>query len=119
MGLAPEYYGNVNIPRYPGSASQLGDDTSKKLIKWREEERDNNILVFGNDLTANEQNQYEGAILGMITQVDFFMIDGGKIEMKPWGMEGYTPGDYMKLAIYTICSNRNIRYTPKIGKNKK
>ena len=68
-GLAPEYYGNVNIPRYPGSASQLGDDTSKKLIKWREEERDNNILVFGNDLTANEQNQYEGAILGMITQV--------------------------------------------------
>ena len=33
-GLAPEYYGNVNIPRYPGSASQLGDDTSKKLIKW-------------------------------------------------------------------------------------
>ena len=102
-GLAPEYYGNVNIPRYPGSASQLGDDTSKKLIKWREEERDNNILVFGNDLTANEQNQYEGAILGMITQVDFFMIDGGKIEMKPWGMEGYTPGDYMYEA-------RNLYY---------
>lgn len=38
----------------------------------------------------------------MITQVDFFMIDGGKIEMKPWGMEGIHPGDYMYEALQFI-----------------
>lgn len=100
-GLAPKHYGNVNIPRYPGSASQLGDDSSKKLAMWKKEkERDNNILVFGNDLTANEQNQYEGAMLGTIFQIGFFMSDGKKWGTLPWGPEGYVNGDYIYDASY-------------------
>lgn len=63
-GLAPEYYGNVNIPRYPGSASQLGDDTSKKLIKWREEERDNNHISCS-EMTLPPMNRTNMKVLSL------------------------------------------------------
>lgn len=63
---------------------------------WKKEkERDNNILVFGNDLIANEQNQYEGAMLGTIFQIGFFMNDGKIWGTLPWGPEGFVNGDYM------------------------
>ena len=95
-GLAPEYYGKVNIPRYYTGTAQLGNDSSKKLVMWKKEkERDNNILVFGNDLIANEQNQYEGAMLGTIFQIGFFMNDGKIWGTLPWGPEGFVNGDYM------------------------
>lgn len=102
-GLAPEYYGKVNIPRYYTGTAQLSSASSKKLVMWKKEkERDNNILVYGTDLTANEQNKYEGFNFDMITKVIYFMSDGKQWGIKPWppGAEGFVNGDCIYEAWY-------------------
>ena len=79
-GLTPERYGSVNIPLYKmiGGTPGFTDQAQQKFTKWGQSGRNrNNILVYGNDLTANEQSQYEGAIKFMIALVDNFMPDGG------------------------------------------
>lgn len=79
-GLTFEHYGSVNIPRYKmiGGTPGFTDQVQQKFIEWGQSGRNrNNILVYGNDLTANEQSQYEGAIKFMIALVDNFMPDGG------------------------------------------
>lgn len=95
-GLSPQYYGNVNIPRYHSGVSEFRDNSEKKLVIWKmKENRSNNILVYGTDLTANEQNKYEGFNRDMIDKVNFFMNDGRLWGQKPWGGEGFINGDYM------------------------
>lgn len=79
-GLAPEHYGSVNIPRYRmiGGTPGFTDEALNKLMEWGQSgRRKNNIYVYGDDLTANEQTQYEGAVNFVLSMIDSFMPDGG------------------------------------------
>lgn len=79
-GLTLEHYGSVNIPRYRmiGGTPGFTDQVQQRLAEWGQSGHNrNNILVYGSDLTANEQSQYEGAIKFMISLIDSFMPDGG------------------------------------------
>ena len=59
-GLTPEKYGSVNIARQPGGDLILSGQ--RRVMKWKSEGRKkNNMIVFGFDLSANEQDgAYEG-----------------------------------------------------------
>lgn len=77
-GLASEHYGSVNIPRYSTNSQSNADLSEQKLQQWGQSgRRKNNILVYGSDLTANEQSQYEGYVKRMLSMIDLFMPDGG------------------------------------------
>lgn len=77
-GLSPKRYGNVNRPRYNVPTMLLEEESHKKVATWKKDgnRKKNNILIFGTDLAANEQNQYEGYNKSLIEQIDFFMDDG-------------------------------------------
>lgn len=77
-GLTPERYGSLNIPRYPYGVFD-------PILKWKADGRKkNNIIVFGNDLIANEQNQYEGATRGMLSSIVSVADDGYYWGPSPW-----------------------------------
>mgnify|MGYP000827886170 FL=1 len=68
-GLAPERYGNMNIPRYKmmGGTPGFTDQVQQRIMEWGQSGRKkNNIFIYGDNLTANEQSQYEGTVLSLI-----------------------------------------------------
>lgn len=88
-GLAPECYGNINIPYYPGN-DENQFESQNKILMWKAAGRKrNNIVVFGNDLTANEQTKYEGT-----TEVAFSTIDCIADDGSYWGPNPWPPFDY-------------------------
>ncbi len=79
-GLAPERYGNMNIPRYKMMGGTLGftDQVQQRIMEWGQSGRKkNNIFIYGDNLTANEQSQYEGTVNFVLSTIDSFMPDGG------------------------------------------
>lgn len=83
-GLIPEHYGSVNIPLYPTSDESLTKAQEKILIWKATGRKKNNIVVFGNDLTANEQTKYEGGTEGMISSIECIADDGSYWGENPW-----------------------------------
>ncbi len=72
-GLSADHYGKINLPKYGRIDDSLDPDEQARLykmintdnpirvIKWKSSESKNNdVIVWGFDLTANEQNAYEG-----------------------------------------------------------
>lgn len=98
-GLTPERYGSVNVPRYAQPYDQpsyeMMDGATRRVVQWRMDNRKkSDILVFGTDLTANEQNQYEGRHRDMLLYISFFMDDGSVLVEFPWFPEPIIfPGD--------------------------
>lgn len=76
-GLTPEKYGSVNIAKQP-----VGDlilNGQRRVMKWKSEGRKrNNMIVFGFDLSANEQDGlYEGHPHGLAFEyLNYFSDDG-------------------------------------------
>lgn len=84
-GLTPEKYGNINIPRQPTGEVEAG---YRKVMNWCSEGRKkNNILVFGFDLTANEQDGvFEGQPhIGAFGYIWYFADDGMRPQTLPSG----------------------------------
>ena len=106
-GLAPEHYGNLNIPKY-GKAVE-GQDfqrelSPKRIIDWKQSGRKkNNMIVFGFDLTANEQTAYEGQPhQGAFRFLNDFADKGSKWGQNQWtGEWGVVTGDYYYRVIFT------------------
>ena len=85
-GLTSDRYGSVNIPRYPNTMDPgEGEGEYRRIIRWRVDNRKrSNVLVYGTDLTANEQSQYEGMVKAMISATGYFMDDGPILQKSPW-----------------------------------
>lgn len=95
-GLTPEKYGSINIPLYPTDVESLAKAQEKILIWKADGRKKNNMIVFGNDLTANEQTRYEGGTEGMISSIELVADDGmywGPNEWPPFDM-GMQSGPY-------------------------
>ncbi len=87
-GLTPERYGSVNVPCYP--PSELGWRAMDATMMWKTANRKkNNIIVFSNDLIANEQNQYEGATEGMLSFIDYVADEGSFWGPYPWDPDSF------------------------------
>lgn len=95
-GLSPSNYGSVNIPLYPTSDESLTKAQEKILIWKATGRKKNNIVVFGNDLTANEQTKYEGGTEGMISSIECIADDGMYWGENPWPPfeSGMQSGEY-------------------------
>lgn len=84
-GLTPEKYGSVNIARQP-----LGDlilSGQRRVMKWKSEGRKkNNMIVFGFDLSANEQDgAYEGhPLFSAFEYLNYFSDDGWVPQENPF-----------------------------------
>lgn len=61
-GLAPEYYGKVNIPRYYTGTAQLGNDSSKKLVMWKKKKRET-ITYLYLEMTSSPMNKTNMKVL--------------------------------------------------------
>lgn len=95
-GLTPDKYGSINIPLYPTDVESLAKAQEKILIWKADGRKKNNMIVFGNDLTANEQTRYEGGTEGMISSIELVADDGmywGPNEWPPFDM-GMQSGPY-------------------------
>ena len=111
-GLTPEQYGSINAPRYKmdGSMSKVISEASKRVTEWKMANRKkSNILVFGFDLTANEQGVYEGQPRDMAFDsfINAFANDGYIWAEDPWSGEwGLLLPDYWYMQ-----STTNPNYT--------
>lgn len=96
-GLSLERYGSIDIPRHGSNTPwEIQKELPRRLIFWREAGRKkNNMIVFGNDLTFNEQTEYESQ---PIWQFDYLnqIADGGSVwGQNPWSGEwGVQRGEY-------------------------
>ena len=84
-GLAPEKYGSVNIARQPGGDLILSGQ--RRVMKWKSEGRKkNNMIVFGFDLSANEQDgAYEGhPLFSAFEYLNYFSDDGWVPQENPF-----------------------------------
>ena len=99
-GLTPDKYGSLNVPRYRNRTDlpyDLNVEGLKKVAKWKTEKRKkNNMIVFGFDLTANEQGPYEfqphGKAMGFL---EYLADDGMVWGQDPWtGEWGVQPSEY-------------------------
>lgn len=81
-GLTPEKYGSVNIARQPGGDLILSGQ--RRVMKWKSEGRKkNNMIVFGFDLSANEQDgAYESHPHGLAFEYLNYFSDDGWIPQK-------------------------------------
>ncbi len=108
-GLAPERYGSLNVPKYTSQPSVefapiITTRSPKRVIDWKAAGRKmNNIIVFGFDLTANEQNAYEGQPHnGAFEYLALSVDDGSKWGQNPWtGEWQVSNGDYFYRCIFT------------------
>lgn len=85
-GLSPERYGSVNYPYYSFDG-EIWDiksfESPARLIRWRDAGRKrNNMVVFGFDLTANEQTSYEGEPIGILARTFNSITDECSIIVK-------------------------------------
>lgn len=84
-GLTPEKYGSVNIARQPGGDLILSGQ--RRVMKWKSEGRKkNNMIVFGFDLSANEQDgAYEGhPLFSAFEYLNYFSDDGWVPQENPF-----------------------------------
>lgn len=84
-GLTPEKYGSVNIARQPGGDLILSGQ--RRVMKWKSEGRKkNNMIVFGFDLSANEQDgAYEGhPLVSAFEYLNYFSDDGWVPQENPF-----------------------------------
>lgn len=95
-GLTPEQYGSVNAPRYKidDSTYEMMLEGYKRIAEWKVANRKkSNILVFGFDLTANEQGVYEAQPRDFAFEafINLFADDG-----RIWGEDPWT-GEWQLL----------------------
>lgn len=108
-GLAPARYGSLNVPKYMGKPSGelvpiITTESPKRVIDWRTAGRKhNNMLVLGFDLTANEQNAYEGQPHnGALEYLDYVADEGSTWGQNPWtGGWQIVIGKYQHMRIFT------------------
>ncbi len=104
-GLTPEQYGSVNYPRYGDLGGEMNDGSFNRVLQWKSAGRKkNDIIVFGFDLTANEQGPYEGEPhLGAFANAFTAVPDKGFFWGEdPWSGEvGAVMGDYLYYPVAT------------------
>lgn len=91
-GLAPECYGSLTIPLYEKGENPFRNETEYRIVDWKSKGRKkNNIIVYAFDLTANEQNMYEGMVNGTAigAGINAMMDDGAY-----WGQSTWPPYDW-------------------------
>ncbi len=97
-GLSSERYGNVNVPKLLSNISNLEpgerdlvldmilNEAPVRLIQWKESGgKNNDIIVFGFDLTANEQNASEGYLNLVFSYYWYFHDEGAYLTLRPDG----------------------------------
>ncbi len=97
-GLSAERYGNVNVPKLLSNVSSLEPDkrdsvlnkilneSPVRFIQWKESGgKNNDIIVFGFDLTANEQNASEGYLTLVFPYYWYFHDEGAYLTLRSDG----------------------------------
>lgn len=120
-GLNPEYYGSLTVPLYEHNNPQ-SDKSLRRVMEWKtDKHKKNNLIIYAFDLTANEQNDYEGMVgNNALNYIDAMMDDGsywGQSTILPydWGIisgdyfYGYAPLDWILEATYKVYSKGWIR----------
>lgn len=120
-GLSPEHYGSLTIPLYEHSSS-LSDRSMRRVAEWKtDKHKKNNLIVYAFDLTANEQNNYEGMVGNNALNYINIMMDGGSYwgqSTDPpydWGIisgdysYNYAPLDWVLEATYKVYSKGWVR----------
>lgn len=90
-GLTPERYGSLVVPLYEQN-NPLRDSSQRRVVDWKTDKRKkNDLVVYAFDLTANEQNIYEGMVNNIaIGDGISNMMDDGYY----WGQSTYPPYDW-------------------------
>ena len=84
-GLSPEIYGSVNYPLYGSVTPELTKFNDKRILDWKKSGRiRNRIVVFGFDLTSNQQGAYEGHVLRALTVYSLLADRGDFWGQNPW-----------------------------------
>lgn len=91
-GLTSGRYGSLVVPLYEKGDNPLRNSTQRRIVDWKTAKRKkNNLIVYAFDLTANEQNIYEG-------MVNDIAIGNGISSMMDdsyyWGQSSYPPYDW-------------------------
>lgn len=120
-GLSPEHYGSLAIPLYEHNNS-LSDRSMRRVAEWKtDKHKKNNLIVYAFDLTANEQNNYEGMVGNNALNYINIMMDGGSYwgqSTDPpydWGIisgdysYNYAPLDWVLEATYNVYSKGWVR----------
>lgn len=90
-GLTPERYGSLTVPLYEQN-NPLRSSSQRRVVDWKMDKRKkNNLIVYAFDLTANEQNMYEGMVNDIaIGDGICCMMDDGYY----WGQSTYPPYEW-------------------------
>lgn len=78
-GLNEKCYGSVNVPLYSSTDRKHKELAAETIAKWKSAGyKENNIIVYGNDLIGNEYGGYETAVGAMLGEYSLlpFMDDG-------------------------------------------
>lgn len=90
-GMTPERYGSLTVPLYEQN-NPLRDSSQRRMVDWKTAKRKkNDLIVYAFDLTANEQNIYEGMVndIAIGDGISNMMDDGYY-----WGQSTYPPYDW-------------------------
>lgn len=91
-GLTSGRYGSLVVPLYEKGDNPLRNSTQRRIVDWKTAKRKkNNLIVYAFDLTANEQNTYEGMVndIAIGNGISSMMDDGYY-----WGQSSYPPYDW-------------------------
>lgn len=91
-GLTPERYGSLTVPLYEKGNNPQRDSSQRRIVEWKTDKRKkNDLVVYAFDLTANEQNMYEGMVndIAIGSGISSMMDDGYY-----WGQSTYPPYDW-------------------------
>lgn len=124
-GLTSERYGSLVVPLYEHGDNPLRDSSPRRVIDWKtDKRRKNNLIVYAFDLTANEQNNYEGMVTNdaLGRYINCMMDDGaqwGQSTFPPyeWGIisgaygYNYSPLEWLLEAMYKVYSKGWVRPT--------
>ncbi len=122
-GLTPERYGSLSVPLYEKGNNPLRDGSQRRIVDWKTAKRKkNDLVVYAFDLTANEQNSYEGMVndIAIGNGISSMMDDGyywGQSTHPPydWGFISgdhsytYKPLDWLLGQMYNVYSKGWIR----------
>lgn len=91
-GLTPQRYGSLTVPLYEKGNNPLRDSSQRRVVNWKTDGRKkNDLIVYAFDLTANEQNIYEGMVNDIAIGAGISnMMDDGYY----WGQSTYPPYDW-------------------------